>query len=154
MKWINFRELLKGKPSALKAFTLGQKGAVGTAVATGVLEGITQVAEIEFNKARFQKYKMFQAITKTLNHQIWGNLPLTTGNVDVRDGIVLLPAGFNLLQAVRDSKSRKKHLIDAGVGLGTKIILRNLGLNGNMKKAVTPQEKQQNSNYNYFGAVP
>ena len=36
MKFINFRELLKGKPSALKAFTLGQKGAVGTAVATGV----------------------------------------------------------------------------------------------------------------------
>ena len=154
MKFINFRELLKGKPSALKAFTLGQKGAVGTAVATGVLEGITQVAEIEFQKTRFQKYKMFQAITKTLDTQIWGNLPLTTGNVDVRDGIVLLPAGFNLFQAIRDSKARKKHLIDAGVGLGTKIILRNLGLNGNMKKAVTKQEKQINYNYNYSGVVP
>ena len=154
MKFINFRELLKGKPSALKAFTLGQKGAVGTAVATGVLEGITQVAEIEFQKARFQKYKMFQAVTKTLNHQIWGNLPLTSGNVDVRDGIVLLPAGFNLVQAIRNKSARKKHLIDAGVGLGTKIVLRNLGLNGNMKKAVTKQEKQIDYNYNYSGVVP
>ena len=154
MKFINFREFLKGKPSALKAFTLGQKGAVRTAVATGVLEGITQIAEYEFNKPKFQSYKVFQAVTKTLNHQIWGNLPLTTGNVDVRDGIVLLPAGFNLVQAIRNKSARKKHLIDAGVGLGTKIILRNLGLNGNMKKAVTKQEKQINYNNNYVGAIP
>ena len=101
---------------------LGMKGAAGFAAATVALEAGTQLFE------KFVLDKYLPSGANAMNTVITTQAPFL-GTVDVRDGIVLLPAAQQAYKTVSSSAGRQKHLINTLAAYGTKVILRRTGLN-------------------------
>ena len=116
---------------------LGLKGPAGFIAATVALETATQLLD------RFVLSKYFPSGQGIMNTQVLQSAPFL-GPVNVRDGIVLLPAATQAAKGIT-GKDKQKHLINAGVAYATKIILRRTGLNPDeiakkAEKAVSPQQ--------------
>ena len=116
---------------------LGIKGPAGYAAATVALEAGTQILE------RFVFDKYLPEAANAMNTVITNSMP-ALGTIDVRDGIVLLPAAQQSYQALSKTGKKQSHFINALASYGTKVILRRTGLNpteiaDKAEKVITPQ---------------
>lgn len=118
-------------------FSLGQKGVVGSAVATGVLEFTTQM---------IQRFVPIPQINAIMDKQIMANAPFL-GGISVRDTIVLAPAITNAIGALGSSKNKKGKIMNAVASYGTKVALRSSGLNPHLltKGMPSPQNPRVTS---------
>ena len=108
-------------PNVWKKFALGQKGMLGVALSTVVLEFATQALE-----------KYVPQTRGVMDRQLVQSSPFL-GRVDVRDAIVLGPAISSGVRGVTDKSGAKmKRFMEAGVGYGTNVLLRSTGLNPNL----------------------
>tara|TARA_R110002051_G_scaffold317130_1_gene397891 strand:+ start:300 stop:698 length:399 start_codon:yes stop_codon:yes gene_type:complete len=100
--------------SLMTQLRMNQKGLLGTAVATGILEFGTQALE-----------KYLPEVRKVTDTTIINSAPFL-GNVDVRDAIVLSPTIKEVSKFAGKGKPNFKNIL---VNYGMKVILRNAGLN-------------------------
>jgi len=113
-------------------------GLVSTVASTIGLELGTQAIE---NFAREQP--SLSKVTGLLDKKVYHTLPMSHGDIDVRDSITLMPAMTNVYAGVRSTSNRSKHFSNAIAGYATKVIMRNSGINGNgakkIQQAVLPE---------------
>ena len=138
------------KPEIWKKFGLGigkQSGLVATVASTVGLELVTQFVE---NTAR--KQPQLSAVTNLMDKKVYSSLPFSHGDIDVRDSITLMPALTNAVAGVRSTSNRSKHFGNALAGFGTKVIMRNMGINGRGAEKITQAIMPEPIN-NYQGYV-
>ena len=125
---MNLKQVIKNplSSSTWKQFALGQKGVLGTATATAVLEFGTQLID---------RYAPSQ-VNRIMSKQVMGNAPFL-GSISVRDTIVLAPAITSALGAVKGG-SKKGNIMNALAGYGTKVMLRRTGLNPKLLSKGSP----------------
>jgi hypothetical protein len=135
---MNLKQVVKNplSSSTWKQFALGQKGVIGTATATAVLEFGTQLID---------RYAPAQ-VTNIMSKQVMNNAPFL-GGISVRDTIVLAPAITSALGAVKGGGSKKGNIMNALAGYGTKVMLRRTGLNPHLlsKGMPSPQNPRVTS---------
>ena len=100
--------------SLMTQLKVGQKGLIGTAVQTALLEFGTQALE-----------KFVPQVRKVTDTTIVNSAPFL-GNVDVRDAVVLSPTIKEVTKFASKGKPNFKNIL---VNYGMKVILRNAGLN-------------------------
>lgn len=100
--------------SLMTKLKVGQKGLIGTAVQTALLEFGTQALE-----------KYVPQVRKVTDTTIVNSAPFL-GNVDVRDAVVLSPTIKEVTKFASKGKPNFKNIL---VNYGMKVILRNAGLN-------------------------
>ena len=118
---------------------LGKEGSLISTVASTVgLELITQFGE-NFARTRPE----LSQVTNLMDKKVYHTLPMSHGDIDVRDSITLMPAGLNVIAGVRSTSNRSKHISNALAGVFTKVLMRNSGINGNgakkIQQAVLPE---------------
>ena len=135
---MRLKQLIKNPLSSAtwKQFGLGQKGLIGTATATAVLEFGTQLID---------RYAPAQ-VNSIMSRQVVGNAPFL-GTVSIRDTIVLAPAITSAIGAVKGGGSKKGNIMNALAGYGTKVMLRRTGLNPHLlsKGMPSPQNPRVTS---------
>jgi hypothetical protein len=119
--------------SLLNKAKLGMGGIPGMIVGTVVLEFVSKFAE-DFAR------KQFPSITKYTDSTLVSNAPFL-GSVDGRDAVVLAPSILKLVSAVRGGL-KSSSLIQAAVGYGTKVVMRQSGLNP-LPEAKEPAQAQR-----------